>query len=223
MEDKMPVTVVLFDMDGVLLDSEPFHDKVNEDIYKALGIVVDKADVNEFIGRTSNHRWTCLKERFHLARSVDELNNWQWKALIEELPDSGVGASVGLDMLLVFLKQNNVRASIASSSRNTFVEAVMDHLGLHEAMEGYTCGDEVANCKPAPDIFLLAAQKMGVDPAQCLVIEDSAAGVSAARAAGMYTVGYDNPTSEGQDLSLADVTVKNLSDICGIISTLNHL
>lgn len=219
----MPITVVLFDMDGVLLDSEPFHDKVNEDIYKVLGITVDKADVIEFIGRTSNHRWTCLKERFNLDRTVDELNDWQWKALVEELPDSGVGASDGLDILLAFLKKNNVRASIASSSRNIFVEAVMDHLNLHEAMEGYTCGDEVANCKPAPDIFLLAARKMGVDPEQCLVIEDSAAGVSAAKAAGMYAVGYDNPTSEGQDLSLADVTVKNLADIRGILSAINHL
>ena len=219
----MPITVVLFDMDGVLLDSEPFHDKVNEDIYNALGIAVNKADVNEFIGRTSNHRWTCLKERFNLDRTVDELNDWQWKALVEELPDSGVGASDGLDILLAFLKKNNVRASIASSSRNTFVEAVMDPLDLHEAMEGYTCGDEVANCKPAPDIFLLAARKMGVDPEQCLVIEDSAAGVSAAKAAGMYAVGYNNPTSEGQDLSLADVTVENLADISGILTVLNHL
>lgn len=217
----MPISVVLFDMDGVLLDSEPFHDKVNEDIYNALGIVVDKADVNEFIGRTSNHRWMCLKEKYHLSRTVDELNDWQWKALVEELPDFGVGASDGLDSLLLFLKQNNIRASIASSSRNTFVEAVMDHLDLHEDMEGYTCGDEVANCKPAPDIFLLAASKMGVSPEQCLVIEDSAAGVSAAKAAGMYAVGYDNPTSEGQDLSLADVTVRNLADISGIISALN--
>jgi len=218
----MPITAVIFDMDGVLLDSEPFHDKVNEDIYRELGIVVDKADVNEFIGRTSNHRWMCLKERFHLAQTVDELNDWQWKALVEELPDSGVGASDGLDTLLAFLKQNRIRASIASSSRNTFVEAVMDHLDLHEAMEGYTWGDEVENCKPAPDIFVLAASKMRVDPAQCLVIEDSAAGVSAAKAAGMYAVGYDNPTSEGQDLSLADVTVRNLAEVSGIISTLNH-
>lgn len=218
----MLISVVLFDMDGVLLDSEPFHDKVNSDIYKALGIDVDKADVNEFVGRTSNHRWTCLKERYHINQTVDELNDWQWKILVEELPDSGVLASGGLDTLLSFLKQNSIRASVASSSRSTFVEAVMDHLDLHKDMEGYTCGDEVENCKPAPDIFLLAAHKMDVEPSQCLVIEDSAAGVSAAKAAGMYTVGYDNPTSEGQDLSLADVTVKNLADICGILSGLNH-
>jgi beta-phosphoglucomutase len=219
----MSVSVVLFDMDGVRVDSEPFHDKVNEDIYKTLGIVVDKADVNEFIGRTSNHRWTSLKERYHLNQTVDALNDWQWKALVEQLPDSGIGPSDGLDTLLAFLKQNNIRASVASSSRSTFVEAVMDHLDLHKDMEGYTCGDEVENCKPAPDIFLLAAHKMDVDPSLCLVIEDSAAGVSAAKAAGMYAVGYDNPTSEGQDLSQADVTVKNLADICGILSALNHL
>ncbi len=217
----MSVKAVLFDMDGVLLDSEPLHDKINEDIYAALGINIDKSTVNEFIGRVSSERWTTLKERYSLKPSVDELNDWQWRDLVAALPDSGVGPSAGLDILLGFLREEKIRATIASSSRRAFVEAVIDHLELRDHMSGYTCGEESARCKPAPDIFLLAARKLGVDPRECLVIEDSCAGVRAAKAAGMYTVGYINPTSEGQDLSEADVTVDKLQDVCRILSELN--
>ena len=213
----MHISAVLFDMDGVLLDSEPLHHKVNSIIYQSLDIHVDQSIINEFVGRTSTDRWTSIKDRFQLSESVEELSTRQWEDLVTALPASGVGPSDGLYKLLCFLKQKKIRASIASSSKRSFVEAVMDHLGIREDMEGYTCADEVTNCKPEPDIFLLAAEKMGVTPLQCMVIEDSSAGVSAAKAAGMFTVGYDNPTSEGQDLSQADIRVNHLADICGIL------
>jgi len=216
----MPIDAVLFDMDGVLLDSEPLHVKINSEIYRELGIVVDDTFIEGFVGRTSMDRWTGIINRFHLENTAEELSDRQWIALTAALWDSGVGPSEGLDALLSFMKEKNIRATIGSSSRRTFVEAVVDYLKLHEAMEGSTTGDEVVNCKPSPDIFLLAAKKLGVDPAKCLVIEDSQAGVCAGKAAGMYVVGYDNPTSPGQDLSLADKTVTNLAEVCIILQEL---
>jgi len=220
-EAGIPIKAVLFDMDGVLLDSEPLHVKINSEIYRELGIVVDDTMVSEFVGRTSNDRWTRIIDRFHLKNTVEELNDWQWTALIAALQDSGLRPSEGLDVLLAFLKENHIRATIGSASKGTFVEAVIDYLQLRSDMEGSTTGDEVIHCKPSPDIFLLAAKKLGVNPSQCLVIEDSSAGVSAGKAAGMYVVGYDNPTSPGQDLSKADKTVTNLAAVCKILSELN--
>jgi beta-phosphoglucomutase-like phosphatase (HAD superfamily) len=84
-------------------------------------------------------------------------------------------------------------------------------------MEGYTCGEEVRKSKPEPDIFLLAAQKLGVRPEECVVIEDSTAGVRAGLAAGMFTIGYLNPTSDGQDVTPADQVVKHLADAVQVI------
>lgn len=219
----MPIKAVLFDMDGVLLDSEPLHVIINSEIYRELGIVVDDTLVSEFVGRTSTDRWTRIISRFGLISTVDELNKRQWNALVDALPGSGIGRSDGLGTLMDFLKQNDILATVASASQRIFVEAVIDYLNLRAVLTGYTCGDEVSNCKPSPDIFLLAAKKLRVDPSQCMVIEDSSAGILAGKAAGMYTAAYDNPTSPGQDLSFADVTVKHLDDICGILRDLNHL
>ncbi len=219
----MTIHAVLFDMDGVLLDSEPLHSQINNVIYKSLGIEVDAPLARGFIGRSSSERWAAIIDRFHLSQSVDELNDLQWRLLIDALFISEIRPSKGLKKLLSFLKENNCQSTIASSSKAIFVEAVMDYLDIRSDMDGYTSGDEVKKAKPEPDIFLLAANKLGVAPVECLVIEDSSAGVSAGKSAGMYVIGYENPTSPGQDLSKADATVRNLSDICGILSKLNRL
>lgn len=216
----MPIKAVLFDMDGVLLDSEPLHVVINSEIYKDLGIKIDQDLINEFVGRTSSERWKRIKAKFGLEHTVEQLSDRQWNALIKALQDSELAPSAGLDTLLAYLKKNGIRATIASASAGSFVEAVIDYLDLRDVMEGATTGDEVVNCKPAPDIFLLAAQKLGVPPSECLVIEDSSAGVRAGKAAGMFTVGYKNPTSPGQDLSPADTVVDNLADICAILTDL---
>lgn len=217
----MPIRAVLFDLDGVLLNSEPLHVKINSEIYRELGIVVDDKLVSEFVGRTSTDRWTRIIDTFNLENTADELSDRQWRRLIEALEGSGIGPSAGLDVLLAYLRKAGIRCTIASASRGVFVEAVIDYLNLREDMEGSATGDEVINCKPAPDIFLLAAQKLGVAPSDCMVIEDSSAGAAAGKAAGMYVVGYANPTSPGQDLSMADVTVDNLADVCEVLAKIN--
>lgn len=216
----MPIRAVLFDMDGVLLDSEPLHVQINSEIYRELGIIVDDMLVSEFVGRTSKDRWTRIINKFNLKNTADDLSDRQWSRLIEALNGSGIGPSAGLDVLLACLRKAGIRCTIASASTGIFVEAVIDYLKLRDDMEGSATGDEVINCKPAPDIFLLAARKLGVAPSDCMVIEDSSAGVAAGKAAGMYVVGYKNPTSPGQDLSMADVTVDNLADVCGILTKL---
>jgi beta-phosphoglucomutase-like phosphatase (HAD superfamily) len=165
--------------------------------------------------------WGALTEQLHLTKSIDSLIERQWADVIHALPDSGIEASEGLIDLLTYIDDHFIRATIASSSRGAFVEAVLRHLHVERFFEGYTCGEEIVHSKPAPDIFLLAARKLGVSPSECLVIEDSSAGVRAGKTAGMFTVGYRNPTSEGQDVSAADVTVTHLSDVRLILAEKN--
>jgi beta-phosphoglucomutase-like phosphatase (HAD superfamily) len=217
----MPIKAVLFDMDGVLLDSEPLHDAINLQILRELGVEADSSVTDPFVGRTSEALWGALKEQLLLSESIEVLTERQWAYVIRALPDSGIEASEGLHDLLTYIEEHSIRATIASSSRGAFVEAVLEHLGIARYFEGYTCGVDIVHSKPAPDIFLLAAEKLGVLPSECLVIEDSSAGVRAGKAAGMYTVGYVNPTSEGQDVSAADVMVVNLADVRHIIAQKN--
>lgn len=216
------IEAVLFDMDGVLLDSEPFHDEINLLILRSFGVDADTSVTNPFIGRTSEALWSELGPRFHIPLPIGELIELQWSTLLEKLPTSGLAPSTGLLPLLDALEQRGIRSTVASSSRGAFVEAVLCHLGIRERVEGFTCGQEVKHGKPAPDIFLLAAEKLGVEPGNCLVIEDSTAGVTAGMAAGMLTIGYRNPTSDGQDISKADYVVDSLTEIPDILRELDE-
>lgn len=215
------IQAVIFDMDGVLLDSEPLHDETNLEILRNYGIHADKSITNPYVGRTSEALWSAMIKKFGIPADIDELIDEQWRLVVRALPGSGIKASEGLDELLTYIRDKNILASVASSSRNDFVEAVFDHLGLWPHMEAYTGGLEIKHGKPDPEIYLLAAGKIGVDPSACLAVEDSTAGVMASKAAGMVTVGYKNPTSEGQDVSPADYVITRLTEICAIIDKLN--
>lgn len=215
------IKAVVFDMDGVLLDSEPLHDRTNIEILKSYGINADASVTDPFVGRTSEALWTELKGIYNLSDSVEELIERQWSMNIKALPSSEIEASKGLEDVLAYILENELSASVASSSRGDFVQAVFDHLNLWPFMEAYTSGQEIEHGKPAPDIYILAARKIGVRAEECLAVEDSTAGVRSAKAAGMITVGYRNPTSQGQDVGMADYVVDCLSDICNIIDKIN--
>lgn len=215
------IQAVIFDMDGVLLDSEPLHDETNLEILRSFGIEADKSVTNPYVGRTSEALWSAMIEKYELPADIEELINEQWRLTVRALPGSGIRASEGLDELLNYIRDKNILASVASSSRNDFVEAVFDHLGLWPHMEAYTGGREIRHGKPDPEIYLLAAKKIHIDPICCLAVEDSTAGVMSAKTAGMFTVGYKNPTSEGQDVSGADRVISSLTEICALLDELN--
>lgn len=211
------IGAVLFDMDGVLLDSEPLHDIVVSEVCRKFGRDVDRSELGQYVGTSSLEMWTEMRLDFDIDADVDTLVNMQWETIIEMLDTSGIGPSVGLIELMEELYERGVYMAIASSSREDFIEAVMDHLGIRKYISEVTQGFEVEHGKPEPDIYLLAAKKAGVLPANCLVIEDSTAGVGAGVAAGMYTIGYDNPTSNGQDIAKADMIVDSLTEIMDIV------
>ena len=215
------ISAVIFDMDGVLLDSEPFHDQTTTSILESYGVKNAYEAIRPYVGRTSEDMWRDLKTKYGIKASVEDLTELQWKKNVAGLPNSGLERSEGLTELLNYCHEHGIKVAVASSSRQDFVEAVFDHLNLWQYVEVFANGFEVEHGKPMPDIFLLAATRLDIDPERCMVIEDSTAGVQAGRMAGMYTIGYENPTSGGQNVNAADVVVKSLSEIPAIIEKLS--
>ena len=114
-------------------------------------------------------------------------------------------------------KAKGIPMAVASSSSLSIIDKVLDKLALREYFTLIATGDEVPASKPAPDIFLLAAQRLGCKPEACWVIEDSYNGVTAAKAAGMHCIGFYNPHSGNQDISAADHRIEHIAEAMGIL------
>jgi HAD superfamily hydrolase (TIGR01509 family) len=115
--------------------------------------------------------------------------------------------------LMKDLHQNGMKLIIASSSPSEAIQEVLETLYIQEYFDGYVSGMMVENSKPAPDIFLLAAKHLSVEPSECIVIEDSYHGITAAVAANITSIGFINPNSGKQDLSKADMLVEGFDEV----------
>ena len=201
---------VIFDMDGVLLDSEPMHRTINQALFRELGADVSDVEYAAFVGMATPLMWQSLIGSWNLAYRVEELVQLEQDRKHAAFRAAPLVPSPGLVGLLDELRAAGRRLAVASGSPRRNIDLVLDRLGLAGYFHAVVAAEEVAHGKPAPDVFLEAARRLQVPPAQCAVIEDAANGIRAAHAAGMRCVGYQNPTSGRQDLSAAHLIVDSL-------------
>lgn len=206
---------VIFDMDGVIYDSEPIHFLLEKEIFRNLGIEVSEEEHHSFVGTSSYYMWEALKNKYELKQLIDDLVKLERGGYLEILINKKKELSPieGVVGLIEMLKNNNLKLAVASSSSLEVIERVVDLFGFGIYFDNLTSGDCVERSKPEPDIFLYSANKLGIDPADCLVIEDSYHGVKAAKKAGMKCIGYRNMNSGDQDLSKADFIIENYDSI----------
>jgi HAD superfamily hydrolase (TIGR01509 family) len=210
---KILIKAVIFDMDGVIIDSEPLHYEANKEIFSSLGIPVQDVPYSNYIGVSNEEMWQDLKNTFSLPYSVNELVERQNNETIKHFKKSSLKPIDGIVELLSTLKNNNFKIGLASSSPKVLIEEVLSSLNLDKYFDVYASADHVAYGKPKPDLFIYTAGLLHVIPRECVVIEDSKNGVKAAKAAGMKCIGFINPNSMNQDLSLADVKVNSIKEI----------
>jgi HAD superfamily hydrolase (TIGR01509 family) len=182
-----PFELVIFDCDGVLVDSERIAVRVEAEFLAELGWPLTEAEIVErFMGRTAEYMDEAIEARLGSRLPGD------WKDQFQRRYREAYAADLRpVDGILEVLDQLTVPTCVASSGSHDKLRLTLGHTGLHGRFEGRIfSGYEVANGKPAPDLFLHAASRMGVDPAGCAVVEDSRWGVEAARAAGMRAFGY---------------------------------
>ncbi len=178
---------VILDMDGVLVDSEPLHLEATNRVLAAFGEELSEADSHAFLGRDDRDLFEELKVRFSLTDSVSDLISAREGAVLDLIRE-GIVPRPGVPELIVGLKMRGYLMAVASSSFRAVVSAMLDELGLARSFDAIVTGEDVERGKPEPDIFLAAAETLGVEPAECLVFEDALHGVRAALAAGMTAV-----------------------------------
>ena len=204
--------LVIFDMDGVLLDSEKLYMDMNQAFFKRLGGSLSISEYQQFIGISATTFWAFIKDRFNLEQSVDELKELEKELKYNTLNEAHLVPTHGVIELLEFLKRENYNVAIASSGLRKNINLILQKLGIEKYFDLVISGDQVEKGKPEPDIFLKVSEHYKRQPSDCIVIEDSMNGVLAAKAANMFCIGYYNPNSGNQDLSKADIIIDNFND-----------
>ncbi len=205
---------VIFDMDGVLVDSEPLHYEVNKlTVEEQFGIDLNYEYYKQYVGTTVLSMWEKIIKDFSIegytASQLFELSEKIKERLVGEKGYPKVEGAVEFVRLL----SSKYKLAVASSSALINIERNLFNLKIKDEFDKLVTGLLVENPKPAPDVFLKAAKELSVQPSECIVIEDSRNGVKAAKAAGMACIGFLNPNSGEQDLSDADYLFESFENI----------
>lgn len=210
---------IIFDMDGVLINSEPFHYQVWKEALKKRGIILDYEIYKPCIGSTVQVLMQILHEHYGVDEKDDSLP-LEVKSLKQEMIEKQ-----GYPPLIPYVKdmlerfhEAGYQMAVASSSPQAYIENVTSYWGISPYFQVLVSGEHVEHPKPAPDIFLKTADILGLLPEECLVIEDSENGCRAAKAAGMTCMAYYNPDSGKQNLQTASVVVEGFEEIDAIFA-----
>lgn len=221
------IEAVIFDMDGVIMDSEPIHYKIEKAILKNnFNEPFEFEDHARFVGQTTQDLWRTICKERNLSQGFEILSLLDNADYMQELKTGVIQPIPGVVRLIENLYEANIPMIVASSAIRENIEVVLDRFGITKYFQGYVSGQDIERTKPNPDIFLKAADNLNVAPKNCLVIEDAKHGIEAAKAAGTFCVGYRNLNSGDQDLSKADMVVDeidmvNLNEINQLIKKKN--
>ena len=204
-------SAIIFDMDGVLVDTEPLHDQAWQALFAELGHAYDHGIVfNDYIGRSDRILLRDLIARHQLPHTADELIQRKLRHLLKLLRLHRIEFR-GLNDLLPPLAAR-YKLGIATSAMHVAIDVVMEVTGLRPHFQAIVGREDVQTAKPAPDVYLAVATRLGVAPSDCCAIEDSPAGIEAAKAAGMTVIGLTTSLPP-EKLSRADHIARSHSEI----------
>lgn len=206
----MRITAIIFDLDGTVVLSEEAYEEAFRRVLKEEGVKdIPKHPQVSGIGVKEN--WEYLKQKHSLSPSVEALTRRCQDEYLSHL--ERVRVREGFSATVQQARKRGIKVALATSNAGWLTQKVIGHFGLDKDFASVTSGDEVERAKPAPDLFLRAAQKLGVEPKECVVIEDSPAGVEAAKNAEMRVVALTSSYATAKDLREADVVVSKLEEV----------
>ncbi|SFI42881.1 haloacid dehalogenase superfamily, subfamily IA, variant 3 with third motif having DD or ED/haloacid dehalogenase superfamily, subfamily IA, variant 1 with third motif having Dx(3-4)D or Dx(3-4)E [Selenomonas ruminantium] len=204
----------IFDMDGVIIDSEPIHSRVKMDTFQHFGLEFQEADLIHYMGRTSDVMFgEVIAKSGRTDITPAEMAAYKHQHYLEVLQSGTIEPVKGTVELIRGLHAAGIPLALATSSWQVVMETVLDQFGIRQYFQTVLSGGELPKSKPDPAIYRISAERLGVEPARCYVLEDTTNGIKAAKAAGMYCIAFRNPHSGAQDLSLADRIVDDIREI----------
>ena len=208
------IKTVIFDMDGVIVDTEPVHHYAYNTHFKQLNIDVSPEMYASFTGNSTKNIFERLKLQFNLENDVQSLVETK-RNLFNNAFDSKEDLYLldGVEVLIKDLYQNGMQLVLASSSATVTINRIFNRFGLHKYFSHIVSGENFPKSKPHPAIFQHAAFLSQTPVKNCIVIEDSTNGIKAAKAAGIYCIGYDSFHSKMQDYSLANMVISDFKEL----------
>lgn len=201
---------VVFDLDGVLWDGEPLYHEAFNVVLAPYSHHVSQEDYTNIIGHSVESAWAWVRARFHLAGPPDRFHGLYDEAVLK-LMEKPIDPLPGVRELIAELHRRHVPVAVASASLRQWVDATLRGLRLQSAFRATVSASDVEHAKPAPDIYLLAADLLRVPAERCLAVEDTLTGIAAAKAAGMFAIQVRAASTALPPLPQADLVIDDYS------------
>ncbi len=210
----MPLKAVLFDMDGVIVDTEPLLRKAYFNTFKDLNITVSEEFYTSLTGTSTKKATSMIKEEFDLEVSPEEIATSKRKYFKHYFDtDPEFDLLPGVRELIVHYYENRIKLVLASSASMNTINWVFEKFDIGQYFMGKISGADLEESKPNPEIFIKAAEIAGESKENCMVIEDSTNGIIASHRAGIFCAAYKSEHSKLQKYDLANIEVSDFSDL----------
>lgn len=218
----MKINAVVFDMDGLMLDTEWTTYRLSRENAAKMGYDITLDLFKQTVGKRSPDTKLFYKSIFGDEFDFDRLRRMNLDGFWKFVEENGVPKKPGIDELLAYLQDNGIKCAVASSTSREIAEDLLKRAGIYKYFSAGVFGNMVANGKPAPDIFIEAAKRLGIPCNECMCLEDSHNGIRAGCSAGMVTVMVPDMLPPNEEILQKVYTVADdLFEVIGIIDKIN--